>query len=214
MLRERYRSWWWDVALLAGLAGTTWLVAAGVTHDLDLAVRDWCLAHQPDWAYWTARALNLFGQGWLLMYVISGALTVYLLVKRRDWRWALPIVVGYFLTSATAGPMKLLTDRAAPRNPSPNAVELFQDPAGMSFPSGHVVNAIFWWGVIVLLVRQIRPVPVVLERWVRFAPPIIVLGTTTYLAFHWVTDGVAALFLGVFIWRLFLRLPWPRILPQ
>jgi hypothetical protein len=41
VLPERFRSWWWDAALLAGLAGTTWLVAAGVTHDLDITVRDW-----------------------------------------------------------------------------------------------------------------------------------------------------------------------------
>lgn len=224
MLPERWRSWWWDVALLAGFAGTTWLVAAGVTHDLDIAARDWSDAHRPDWAYWMARALNLLGQGWLLMWVITGALTLYLAITRRNWRYVLPGLAAYVLTGAITGPVKLLTDRAAPHadtdidNPVADPVLLFHYDKGVSYPSGHVVNAIVWWGVIVLLMRQIPAISSRISersvRWIRFTPPIVILCTTTYLGFHWVTDGVAAIFLGLFTWRLFLRLPWPRILPR
>jgi hypothetical protein len=43
---------------------------------------------------------------------------------------------------------------------------------------------------------------------IRIVPPIVVFGTTTYLAFHWITDSVAGLFLGVVLTRLMARVPW------
>ena len=43
--------------------------------------------------------------------------------------------------------------------------------------------------------------------------PVIVFCTTVYLSYHWVTDDIAAVLLGLFLARCFWRLPWARLLP-
>ena len=69
-----------------------------------------------------------------------------------------------------------------------------------------MVNTIVWYGVLALLLapwlnRTAR-------LWLRIAPPVIVFVTTVYLDFHWLTDSIAGVLLGVFIDRLLVRVPW------
>lgn len=220
MIKGRWRSWWWDLGLLAGLALTVWLGAAGITHDLDLAVRSWSMDHDPRWARTGAVVLNHFGQGWLLTYVFTGGLTLWALVRIRSWRVLLPGVVAYLLVGLPTLPLKLWTHRDAPSSDLPPdvAVRFFNDLAvdySRSFPSGHVVNTLVWWPAIVLLAALAlgRPLPVGVRRTLLIAPPIIVFCTTIYLSWHWLTDDIGAVFLGLFLARLFWRLPWDRWLP-
>ncbi|MEV4413633.1 phosphatase PAP2 family protein [Catellatospora sp. NPDC049609] len=213
---SRLDSWWWDAALLAVLALVTVLAIRGVTADLDLGVRDWVAGHRPQWAYWVAFVLNYLGQGWLVMWMLTGGLTVALLIRHRDPRVVLPGVMGFLLTYLTIGPLKLWTHRDAPSSALPNAVEFFNPLAvaySNSYPSGHVVNAIVWWGVIVILASRLWRLPPALVRWMRVAPPVIVVWTTTYLSHHWITDGVAAVALGLLLDRLIHRVDWDALLP-
>ena len=107
--------------------------------------------------------------------------------------------------------------RDAPSSKLPNAVEFFNHDAvnySMSYPSGHVVNSIVWWGVIALLASRLWPIP---DRWLiamRVTPPVIVVLTTTYLNYHWVTDGLAAVTLGLLLDRVLHRFRWDAILPR
>ena len=39
-------------------------------------------------------------------------------------------------------------------------------------------------------------------------PPAILLVTTTYLGWHWLTDSVAGLLVGLLLGRLLSRVPW------
>ncbi|BCJ71431.1 phosphatidic acid phosphatase [Catellatospora sp. IY07-71] len=213
---SRFDSWWWDAALLAVLVLVTVLAARGVTASLDLGVASWVEAHRPEWVYWIARVLNYLGQGWLVMWILTGGLTVTLLIRTRDLRVLLPGVMGFLLTYLTIGPLKLWTHRDAPSSALPNAVEFFNPLAvnySNSYPSGHVVNAIVWWGVIVILASRLFRLSPTLVRWMRVAPPVIVLCTTTYLSHHWLTDGIAALALGLLLDRLIHRVDWDAILP-
>ncbi|MDI1465832.1 phosphatase PAP2 family protein [Catellatospora sp. KI3] len=214
---DRFASWWWDVALVAVFVLVTVLVARGVTADLDLGVRDWVQTHQPTWAHWLAWLLNYLGQGWLVTWILTGGLTVLLLVRSRSWRALLPWASGFLLTYVTLGPLKIWTHRDAPSSALPNAVEMFNPLAvaySNSYPSGHVVNAIVWWGLIVILASRMWRLPPVLVRWLRVAPPVIVLLTTTYLSYHWITDGIAALALGLLLDRLIHRVDWDAVLPD
>jgi membrane-associated phospholipid phosphatase len=130
----------------------------------------------------------------------------------------LPGLMAFVLTYATIGPLKLWTQRAAPSSSLDNAVELFNPAAvaegyAQGYPSGHVVNAIVWWGVIVILASALWRLPPTLVRWMRVAPPVIVLCTTTYLSHHWLTDGLAAIALGLLLDRLIHRVDWSDFLP-
>lgn len=230
--------WWTDAALAAGLVALTAALAAGWFLDLDVAVRDWIRDHQPAAAYWTARVLNFLGNGTPIAIVTLG-LAALLARRVRSLRPLILPLATFALTTVVIYALKVWTDRAAPRAPKPDAVELFS--GGASYPSGHVVVTIVWYGVIVLLLdrlltlrRQRRgeerhrrgeerqhavvgrqhggaepaeagglPAPARLA--VRLAPPVIVFGTTTYLNYHWLTDGIAAVLLGLLMDRLLGR---------
>jgi membrane-associated phospholipid phosphatase len=70
--------------------------------------------------------------------------------------------------------------------------------------------------VIALLAAALLRRP--LRRWetiaLRVAPVVIVFCTTVYLGFHWITDSIAGVFLGLFLARLLVRIPWDRIPPS
>lgn len=201
--------WWFDALLLAGFAGLTALLAAGALLGLDKDISRWCSRHQTDPTYWAARVFNFLGNGGPLTLLCL--LAAVLVVVRRRALWPLlPVVAAFLATGFAILPLKLWTDRAAPRAPVPDAVELFNTlPPGvysMSYPSGHLVNTVVWYGVIVLLLSPwLAPA---VRRWLRVAPPAIVFVTTVYLNFHWLTDSVAGLLLGVLLDRLLARVPW------
>ncbi|MFG2055462.1 phosphatase PAP2 family protein [Micromonospora sp. NPDC048930] len=219
----RPAGWWFDGLLLAALIGLTVALAAGHLFGLDRAVADWSDAHRPTAAEWTARILNLLGQGTPLT-LLSAGLGVLLAVRLRSVRPVLPPVVAFVLTYLTIGPLKVWTARPAP---SASAKEPFLSPEltlplfqhelpvrfAQSYPSGHVANAIVWYGVLALLLAPLlrtfgRTVPPRLITVVRVVPPLVVFTTTIYLGWHWLTDSVAGLMLGLLLDRLLRRVPW------
>ncbi|RKN17134.1 phosphatase PAP2 family protein [Micromonospora musae] len=222
----RPAGWWYDVLLLAALVGLTVALTAHHLFDVDRAVADWAQAHRPPVAYWVARVLNLLGQGTPLTLIAAG-LGVLLAVRTRSIRPVLPAVVAFVLTYLTIGPLKVWTARPAPsasiKEPflSPEqTLPLFQEHLpvrfAQSYPSGHVANAIVWYGVLALLLAPLlrsygRTVPPRLVLAIRVLPPLIVLSTTTYLGWHWLTDSVAGLLLGLFLDRLLHRVPWDDV---
>lgn len=220
MVEGRWRSWWWDVLLLALLALFTWLVALGAFDRLDLAARSWCMDHDPSWARAIAIVLNHLGQGWVLTYVFTGGLTLVALVMTRSWRVVTPGIAAFLLTAIGAGPLKIWTHRDAPSSllPPGVSVQMFNDAASgysASYPSGHIINTFVWWPAIVVLLSVVlkRAVPQPWRRLMLVAPAVIVFCTTIFLSYHWVTDDIAAVLLGLFLARCFQRLPWPRLLP-
>jgi membrane-associated phospholipid phosphatase len=206
----RPAGWWFDGLLIGLFALLTGVLAAGGLLGVDTAVRDWCVSHTTQATYWLARVFNYLGNGGPLT-LISLAIALFLAVRRRNLWPILPVAAAFLLTGVVIMPLQIWTERAAPGYTGPNAVDLFNSslPPGTydtGYPSGHLVNTVVWYGVIALLLapwlnRTAR-------LWLRIAPPAIVFVTTIYLNFHWLTDSIAGLLLGVFIARLIDRVPW------
>ncbi|MEH0982824.1 phosphatase PAP2 family protein [Micromonospora sp. CPCC 205556] len=222
----RPAGWWFDLLLLAALVGLTVALSADQLFGIDRAVADWADAHRPTAARWTAVILNYLGQGTPLTLIAAG-LGVLLAVRLRSVRPVLPPVVAFALTYLTIGPLKVWTARPAPSAstkepflPPAQTLPLFQDELpvrfAQSYPSGHVANAIVWYGVIALLLAPLlrsfgRQMPRRVVAVVRVVPPAVVLCTTTYLGWHWLTDSVAGLLLGLLLDRLLHRVPWDDV---
>ncbi|MGC5019950.1 phosphatase PAP2 family protein [Micromonospora sp. DT47] len=221
--RLRPAGWWFDASLLLALVALTVALATDHLFGVDRAVADWSADHRPTVAYWVARVLNLLGQGTPLTLIAAG-LGVLVAVRLRSVRPVLPPVVAFALTYLTIGPLKVWTARPAPSAslrepflPPAQTLPLFQHELpvsyAQSYPSGHVANAIVWYGVLALLLAPLlrsvgRRVPPGLVTVVRVVPPLVVLSTTTYLGWHWLTDSVAGLLLGLLLDRLLHRVPW------
>ncbi|WP_205863351.1 phosphatase PAP2 family protein [Planosporangium thailandense] len=211
------RSWWVDGGLLAGFIGLTIALSGGAFLGVDVGVDNWCRAHRPAALYWLARGGFLLGQGTPLAVVVFG-LAVLLGWRRRSVRPVLPVLAAEVLTAVVVLVLKTSLHRAPPNNQHHVAhpERLFSDPLSQSYPSGHMVVAIVWYGILALLLAGLLDV-----RWrraVRVVPPVILLVVTIYLSFHWVTDSVAGLMLGLLLYRLLVRVfhdrgnffvPWP-----
>jgi membrane-associated phospholipid phosphatase len=215
----RPAGWSFDVVLLAALVALTIALSAGALLGTDLAVRDWVDAHRPAPAYWLARTLNLLGQGGLLLVPVSAGLAIALAWRTRSVRPVLVVAAAFVVTYVTIGPFKLLADRGYPHDETlAHPERLFSDPVnGTAYPSGHVANAIVWYGVITLLLAALlraygRPAPGRGATWaLRVLPVVVVFAVTTYLGFHWLTDAVAGLLLGLLLDRALHRVPWDTL---
>ena len=202
--------------LLVAFAALTVALARGHLLALDVRVADWADGHRPPALYWPARVLNYLGQGGQVLMPVSIVLAGLLAWRRRSIRPLLVFVAAFVLTYLTIGPLKIWFDRAAPHFTGPDRVVLFNPAAtgasALSYPSGHVANALVWYGVIALLLGGLITLRPRVQTALRVLPPAIVFCTTTYLGFHWITDSVAGLFLGLVLTRLMARWIVPPIM--
>jgi membrane-associated phospholipid phosphatase len=209
------QGWWLDLVLVTAFAALTVALARGHLLGLDTRVADWADAHRPAVLYWPARVLNYLGQGGQVLMPVALLLAALLGWRRRSVRPVLVFVAAFVLTYVTIGPLKIWLQRAAPHFTGPNRAELFNPAAtgaeGMSYPSGHVANALVWYGAIALLASALVTLSPAARRALRVLPPVIVFCTTTYLAFHWITDSIAGLLLGLVLARLMTRARWDAV---
>jgi uncharacterized membrane protein YkvA (DUF1232 family) len=207
-----YRPARWLTAawLLALLAALTAALARGWLLGVDLAVAHWSDTHRPLWTSWAAKVLNYTGQGTPLTLIALGLAVLYGW-RRHTVRPLLPVAAGFLATYLTVGPMKLAFHRAPPHNQNQVAhpERLFSDPHSVSYPSGHATNAIVWYWVLALLLTTVLS-----GRWrvvLRVVPPAVTCVMTTYLGYHWLTDTVAGLLLGVALGELLGLVRWDAV---
>ncbi|XVV12333.1 phosphatase PAP2 family protein [Actinoplanes sp. CA-131856] len=211
------KSWWPDVAFLAAFVALTVALINGHLLTLDQRVADWAFAHQPDPVYWTARVLNYFGQGGQVLMPVALILTGVLTWRTRSVRAVMPFVAGFVLTYVTIGPLKIWADRAAPRFDGPDKTVMHNPYASgaeaMSYPSGHLGNSLVWYAVLALLIAALlrRSLTVRETILIRVVPVAIVFCTTVYTGFHWLTDSVAGLLLGLVLARLISCVSWDAV---
>lgn len=178
--------------LLGAFVALTLVLAAGWL-GVDVAVAHWADAHRPHAVALPASWLNHLGDPYVLPVV---ALVVALFLRSR--RAVLLVATAFALVVVPLTALKVLTGRAAPHAPlaHPERFGL----GGTEYPSGHLVSAIVWYGVLFLL----------LGRWqlLRWLPVAVVTFTTVYLGYHWLTDTLAGILLGLLLDRQLRRIPW------
>ncbi len=234
-LKKIRPGWWLDAICLAGFVALTVALSFDWFLGQDIAVRDFIDAHRPGWLRGLLVGLNFLGSGtWVAAISLLIALWRVLgptlredgkwnptlresraWQRLRSWRvwWPVyPVVAAQVLTVLTIGPAKFFTARHAPR--AEGTIGAFFDvPIGIthptSYPSGHAVNSLVWYAVLVIVAA-----PWLSAGWrrvLRIVPPVVVTFTTVYLSFHWVTDTIAGLLLGLPLARLIDRVDWPAL---
>lgn len=198
--------WWFDLVLATAFGAlTAALVWWPPLLRLDLAVRDWVDGHRPPPVHALMVGLDLLGQGGPLM-TTTLAVGFWLAWRYRSARPILPACLAAILTTASILPLKQWTARGAPHFGS---VRMFSHGSAVEYPSGHVTNAVVYWGTLALLL--LPHLPAAPRRVLQWAPRFLVFLGTTYLAYHWLSDSVGGLLLGMLLVRISLRVPWHRV---
>lgn len=150
-------------------------------------------------------------------YVIGAAslaLLAWSLITGRHRTFVLIIVAAALLNPVFEIGFKELVDRVRP------AVSQLLPGNGPSFPSGHVLAAVGFYGLIPFLTWEVTG-----NAWARFtavfgslAVIAVVTVSRPYLDVHWTTDAVAGVLLGTVLvaatYQVFLWLNAGRPLPR
>jgi membrane-associated phospholipid phosphatase len=117
---------------------------------------------------------------------------------RRSWR---PLVLLGVLLALVGGSVQQLKHEVGRAMPAVDGLHL---AAGRSFPSGHMTVAVVLWGLLAYLAAEYR-----LDRrlvWavrvLRWLAPAATMAAMLLLDYHWLTDLLAGLSLGLVLLRL------------
>src|SRR5256886_6650428 len=187
-----------DIILLALYAVLAIWIAYHPVLAIDVTITRDFQTNQSPWLRYTMIAVSYIGNVMILSVglVVLAAILFWILDLRLE---AILIVVVYATSGILNGLIKLIVAR--PR-PSASLVEIIQASSGNSFPSGHVMSYVAFWGLLfsfgIILFRG--------KHWWRTALLIIsalfvvlVGPSRIYLGDHWASDVLGAYFIG-FIW--------------
>lgn len=190
---------WWLLAVSALVTAlvTADLLNRGWLERMDLrvseVVSDWHL--RDSWAYWGVWVFTQAGgRGFLL--IVLAVLVGSLAVRRRTLVPLVRVVVALALLTVVVYSFKWGTGRTAPAYPGS-----FFHRDGASYPSGHVANAVLMWGVARWQAVEFGlPAPVQRATWLLSVVGPVVAGVAMVaLDFHWVTDAVVGVAVGLLL---------------
>ena len=167
---------------------------------MDLQIRGWINSTMPPWGITCARALARLGQGGPLS-LLALVVCVFETVHRRNLQAIFQWAMTFILLLALVLPQKIFFRRGAPGDPI-NAVRFFSKPfcgtpACQSYPSGHAANAVVWYGVIAFALSHY--ISEISRRAIQIALVSVVALAAVVSGYHWLTDTIAGLFLGILV---------------
>src|SRR6266480_303926 len=184
-----------DIILLALFAFMAIWIAYHPVIAIDVAITRDFQANQSPWLRYTMLAVSYIGNVMVLSagLVVLVAVLFWILDLRLE---AIMVVVVSATSDILDGLIKLIVAR--PR-PSASLVEIIQSANGLSFPSGHVMSYVAFWGLLfsfgIILFRG--------KHWWRTALLIIsalffvlVGPSRIYLGDHWASDVLGAYLIG------------------
>ncbi len=194
-----------------------WYVHIHPVIAIDVAITREFQEHNLPWLLNLMKFVSLLGN-----YSLIFALLV-LLTAIVFWMVRLRLEALYFIVLSSVSELlntslKLLINR--PR-PAASLVEVFQRATGNSFPSGHVMSYVAYWGLLFALSFILFK----RDRWWHYALLIIpaffvvlVGPSRVYLGDHWASDVLGAyilggLLLGVSLW-IYLKLKQRGVLER
>ena len=188
-----------DAILLALFALLAWWVHIHPVLSVDIAITREFQENQSPWLSTIMVAVSYIGNNWpLSVGLILLAAVIFWMV--RLYLEAVTVVVVSAVSALLNVSIKLLVDRPRPNS---HLVDVIQHANGVSFPSGHVMSYVAFWGLLfsfgVILFTG--------RHWWRIALLVIaglfvvlVGPSRIYLGDHWASDVLGGyIFAGVWL---------------
>jgi undecaprenyl-diphosphatase len=180
-----------------------WLVSSGLTAEPDLALSLGLQQASHPALVWVMVAVSYFGFQPQNVLMVVGAAAFFWLKERRREGIFVVLAAGGMALIGTAFKLLLLRPR-----PEDGVVQVLGSAAGYSFPSGHVLlyvsffGFLFYWAYAVLGRSLLRSAVL----WTCGLLILLVGPSRVYLGHHWSSDVLAAYALGLVYLLLLIRL--------
>ena len=184
----RRRALWLAAAGLLVFVVLLVLVATGAADGVDVAVASWARRHRAGGPLLAAQVItDVLSPGVDAMVLLIGAA----LISRRDqsWRPLRVAVVVLLLLAVTVLALKHAVDR-----PLPRATDTRH---GLAFPSGHTAATLVGLGTLASFVAARRPDLASSLRAAVLSLTLLVAAALVYARYHWLTDTLGSMALGV-----------------
>lgn len=139
-------------------------------------------------------AISFFGElPWSLIMVLLVAILFFTAKFRRE---------AYFIASILSSALVILGIKNIINRPRPTEfyVRLVEINRFQSFPSGHVMSYVLFFGFIIILMRNLKTIPQRLKQIITFISlflMILIPISRVYLGAHWLSDTIGGFILGL-----------------
>lgn len=168
------------------------LVLTGGADIIDDPIRQFFYDLRRDWLTPIVKAVTYLGN-WQAITILC---LLLLLFQKTRMTYGIPLSVGAIFVTILNKAIKSLVAR-----PRPDTALHLIHQGGWSFPSGHSITSMFFFGMLICLIRdnvQNRKLSDILT--VLLALPMIGIGLSRiYLGVHYPTDVLAGWCLGIIV---------------
>ena len=170
-----------------------WLmVEAGDASLIDDPIRNAVISTRSDWLTPIMKAITYMGN-WQTITVIC---LILLAFRKTRLTYGVPLSIGALFVSLANKGIKAIVMR-----PRPDQAMFLIEQGGWSFPSGHSITSMFFYGMTIWLIRRNVTDPRLADiLTVLLAIPMVLIGVSrVYLGVHYPTDVLAGWCLGVLV---------------
>lgn len=160
----------------------------------DIQVSLWVQKYQSEWLDKIMLGISLFGElPWSLLSVVVVAAIFYWQKFKRE---------GYFIASILISGLIILGIKNIINRPRPTAfyVRLVEVNRFQSYPSGHVLSYVLFFGFLIILMNRLTQIPKITRNMISYVAAFLLIAITPsriYLGAHWFTDTVGGFLLGL-----------------
>lgn len=161
---------------------------------LDTSIHDKLLTmYHTDFLNYIMRLISFIGS--VYFYI---PLLILVLIKSKSYfkLISIPLIMAYLTNMA----FKLIINRNRP------LTWIVTPPTDPSFPSGHTICSVVFYGIIIYLLKNIKNKKIRLTLRILLTTLIILIGISRlYLGVHFLSDVLVAYLLGVLVLIMFIK---------
>ena len=159
---------------------------------IDDPVRNAVISMRSGWLTPIVKVITYMGN-WQTITVIC---LILLAFRKTRITYGVPLSIGALFVSLANKGIKAVVMR-----PRPDQAMFLIEQGGWSFPSGHAITSMFFFGMLIWLVRRnITDRRLANTLTVLFAIPMVFIGISrVYLGVHYPTDVLAGWSLGILV---------------
>jgi len=169
-------------------------IASNPVTSFDIKVSQEVQKYQAKWLDYLMLAISLFGElPWSLVSILLVAAIFYINKFKRE---------SYFITLILSSGLIILIIKNIINRPRPTSfyVRLVEINRFQSFPSGHVLSYVLFFGFLIILMRNLKTIS---KLWrcliviISIFLIIMIAPSRIYLGAHWFTDTLGGFLLGL-----------------